>query len=341
MPLAKTDLVRLVTNAASLAGVSVAFWGDPEQHPIRIVLNKENLGRRFLLYIWNITHGGGAARAAGEYRIQVTGVNSIEAFEGITTLILGYYEAANVFAGWDASKHLGPVASSPSLQVRDTALLKANTDGISVYPKSNDEVVVCCSPQFLTEYAFSSTVMHGYVTEEMQETATAIFEGTPEADLPIKDLPEERKRVLTTQARLHRSYDFRNRVIAAYQSTCAVSGTQLRLVDAAHILPVSVDGSHDGTSNGICLDLSYHRAFDQGLLAILPDYRIALDMSRVDELRSANLLSGYDRLVSGLRDVLNLPASKNDRPSLDMLQLAIVARGVQVSSIKPVSELRL
>ena len=32
--------------------------------------------------------------------------------------------------------------------------------------------------------------------------------------------------------------------------------------------------SHDGKSDGLCLDALYNRAFDQGLLAVMPDFRI-------------------------------------------------------------------
>lgn len=340
MRLQKNELLAKIASAVSLTDATLAYWGDPNEHPFRIVLTLDGQSRRFLVYIWNITHGGGAARAADEYRIQITGVQSIDALPSATTLLLGYYEPANVFAGWDASRHLGPVAYSPSLQVREDALLAANSNGIAVYPKSNDEVVVCCAPPFLTEYAFTSSMMHGYTTADMQEAVQAIVTAAPQAEVPVPEVPEERKRLLRTQAHLHRAHDFRRRVLAAYQNTCAVSGTQLRLLDAAHILPVSVDGSHDGTSNGLCLDALYHRAFDQGLLAVMPDFKIGLDMSKVDALAALNLAGGYDRFLGGLRVVLDLPASNPDRPSPELLKQALAARNVNVDRVQLVSTLR-
>ncbi len=340
MRLEKAELLRRIASAALTAGSSLAYWGDPTVHPFRIALNLDGQSRRLLVYIWNITHGGGTARAADEYRIQITGVPSIDALPGATTLILGYYAPANVFAGWDASEHLGVVASSPSLQVRQSALLDANTQGIAVFPKSNEEVVVCCTPHFLTEYLLTSTMMHGYTAGDVQQAMQDIVTATPHEGISLSDLPEERKRHLRTQALLHRAHDFRRRVLAAYQNTCAVSGTQMRLVEAAHILPVSVEGSHDGTSNGLCLEGTYHRAFDQGLLAIMPDFGIGLDMSKVDALAEMNLAGGYDRFLSGLRVVLDLPASGPDRPSAELLQRALEARNINVGRIKFITELR-
>lgn len=340
MRLRKSDLLGKIAAAVSLTDSTLAYWGDPDEHPFRIVLTLGGQSQRFLVYIWNITHGGGAARAADEYRIQITGVETIDTLPGATTLLLGYFEPANVFAGWDASRHIGAVAFSPSLQVREDALLAANNNGISIYPKSNDEVVVCCAPAFLTEYTLTSSIMHGYTTTDMQDAVRAIVTAAPQVEVPVPEVPEERKRLLRTQAQLHRAHDFRRRVLAAYQNTCAVSGTQMRLLDAAHILPVSIDGSHDGTSNGVCLDALYHRALDQGLLAIMPDFRIGLDMSKVDALAALNLAGGYDRFLGGLRVVLDLPASIVDRPSPALLRQALAARNIDMSRVQPVSALR-
>lgn len=338
MRLEKSDLLRHALDALAQAGLSIAFWGDPNEHPYRLVLTSGSDSCRILLYIWNITHGG-KNRSADEYRIQVTGVESIDLLPGTTTLILGYYEGTNVFAGWDATRHAGKVSFSPSLQVREDHLLAANLNGVSLYPKSN-EVVVVCSPPFLAEYVFSAAQMHGYITTDIQKAVQEFVVAEPEEDLPEPEIPEERKKVIRTQAQLHRAYDFRRRVLAAYQNTCAVSAMQMRLVDAAHILPVNTPGSHDGTSNGLCLDALYHRAFDQGLLVILPEYTIGLDMSRLDRLAEVRLSGGFERFLGGLRDAIDLPASRRDRPNPEMLKQALAARSVDVAKVRLVSDLR-
>ena len=41
----------------------------------------------------------------------------------------------------------------------------------------------------------------------------------------------------------------------------SASRIQLGLLDAAHILPVGADGSHDGVTNGLALAPTYHRAY--------------------------------------------------------------------------------
>lgn len=41
---------------------------------------------------------------------------------------------------------------------------------------------------------------------------------------------------------------------------------QLRLIDAAHILPVGAKDSNDEVNNGLCLALTYYRAYDRCLI---------------------------------------------------------------------------
>ena len=70
------------------------------------------------LVIRNLTHGG-YPRNPNELRIQVTGVDHFRIEEGAKTLLLGWEEAEQMFAGFDVSKHLiSMVGRSPSLQVK-------------------------------------------------------------------------------------------------------------------------------------------------------------------------------------------------------------------------------
>lgn len=75
---------------------------------------------------------------------------------------------------------------------------------------------------------------------------------------------------------IEREAGFRDRVLAAYDYRCAVSGLGLGrvsrtksqgLLDAAHIRPVARSGS-DAVSNGLPLTPTLHRLFDAGLFTV-------------------------------------------------------------------------
>jgi putative restriction endonuclease len=70
---------------------------------------------------------------------------------------------------------------------------------------------------------------------------------------------------------------------------------QLRLVEAAHILPVGAEGSTDDVRNGLGLSPTYHRAFDNGLIYL--DEDLVMQVNPAKELQLATL-----RLDGGLAD---------------------------------------
>jgi putative restriction endonuclease len=89
------------------------------------------------------------------------------------------------------------------------------------------------------------------------------------------DLVAERAMRLVTA--VERDARFRRRVMSAYEFHCSVSGFGIgelplgrstRLLDAAHIRPVSQQGS-DSISNGLALTPTLHRLFDEGLFTIV------------------------------------------------------------------------
>lgn len=71
---------------------------------------------------------------------------------------------------------------------------------------------------------------------------------------------------------------FRTRVLSAYNYRCCVTGlAEPRLLEAAHIAPWRDDPSNQlNPSNGLCLSVLHHRAFDRGLIAFDDDFRLLI-----------------------------------------------------------------
>ena len=74
---------------------------------------------------------------------------------------------------------------------------------------------------------------------------------------------------------------FRQMVLANYGNRCAISGLNSpQLLVASHIIPWATNRKERlNPANGICLSPLYDRAFDLGLLAITPDFRVRLSPS--------------------------------------------------------------
>jgi len=323
----KKELLYIISQAIHDCGWNVIYLS--EKHPLKIKIfnGEENYFVKVIIY--NITHGGGSRRSANEYRIQMKEPN-LEQEPNCKTLILGYYSKLNVFAGWDIQKHLGHPGYSSSFQIREENLCTASVSGFSPCNKGNGEIAIAFKPDMFVEYVRNLEVLHTF--GESSKDFSILDEITKTEISPNNELIEEisisaRKVVLRTISQKQRDNNFRSKVLRAYNNRCAFSGIQLRLVDAAHIVPVNYEKSTDDISNGIALSVIYHRAYDKGLITFDSQYKIIINEEKIEKLRQENLDGGYDKFVNGLRPIIDVPPSISDRPNVKFIELANKLRG--------------
>ena len=128
---------------------------------------------------------------------------------------------------------------------------------------------------------------------------------------------------MSQTSRLSRDSAFAKRVVEAYQNRCAITRMQLRLVDAAHILPVAHQDSTDDVKNGIALSPTLHRAFDNGLVYIDPNtFKPRINRRRRDELVRDQLGAGLDDLVALMNHPILLPQVHASRPDPELIRMA-------------------
>ena len=77
---------------------------------------------------------------------------------------------------------------------------------------------------------------------------------------------------------------FRAMILNNYSFSCAITGINMpSLLVASHIIPWSDDESKRlDPENGICLSPLYDKAFDTGLIGIMPDYEIVLSKELIE-----------------------------------------------------------
>jgi len=132
---------------------------------------------------------------------------------------------------------------------------------------------------------------------------------------PITDEVERRYAVREAKVRLHQAR-FRGLVLPAYRDRCAIcSLREIRLLDAAHIAPDAHDVGRATVSNGLSLCSIHHRAFDQDLVGVNPDYVVKV---------AARLLEDEDGpMLSLLKDAhdrtLITPDRVSHRPDRELL----------------------
>ena len=130
-----------------------------------------------------------------------------------------------------------------------------------------------------------------------------------DADAPLIEdvepvpIEEGKTRSATVQVRVNQAR-FRKAILASYDSTCCISGlSHERLLIASHIVPWSEDTKNRlNPQNGLCLSALHDKAYDLGLITVLPDYRIRVSKKlmsgKADSFMVDSLLRFDNQLIN-------------------------------------------
>lgn len=332
MPRLSTNLlIKSITDALQESNASAVLISEIRRNPRRFVVQAGQNMFEMWVYIWTLTHGGGTARPKDEFRIQITGITPpLELNPSGPTIMIGYEPNLQCFAGFVLDKHHIFSKRSPSIQIPITALHSALQDGFSFVTKGNDEIAIGFrSDQFLA-YVLNADLLHAQGadadTVSFLSRAVTLEEIAPEE---ITQIPVERQQIVQTISRLSRDSSFRRKVTSAYEHRCAITRMQLRLIDAAHILPVGVEGSNDEVANGICLSPTYHRAYDQGLIFLDEDLTVRINPAKEQELIQLGLAGGLGDFKMYLGVKIHLPHDRYQWPNADFIRMANEFRGIR------------
>lgn len=144
----------------------------------------------------------------------------------------------------------------------DPDLRKRNISGLSNASKT-DALVVSRFFDNWEELAYRAKLIESSLMEP-------VFGG--ETVLPIGSEKEQ-----TVRMRINQQF-FRDTVLSSYQQRCCITGIDYpTLLIASHIKPWAVsDPETERTNpcNGLCLNALHDKAFDKGLITVLPDFTV-------------------------------------------------------------------
>lgn len=337
-PLRKPALFKLFEDSVRASGWSFLKLSGAQSHPGSYQVFSGDQGWRVRVYIWNLTFGG-RVTLPDEKRIQVTGLPEPAGSQqfipetGGKTLILGWWDDLEIFAGFDIAYHSEPLGKSPSIQIRQGALESAHVNGMACYFRGKDEIAVAIKPEFMGVYLSNMEDLHacGSSEEALDLLNQLCADPDAVADADIEDkVPEARRYAVIATRKALRDASFRGRILTAYSQKCAMCGVQLRLIDAAHILPAAHPDSTDETSNGVALCALHHRAFDQGLVTFGTDYRTHRNAALEAEFVAEGLDGGLDEFAARLAPMIELPPAKGDRPNETYVRMVNSMRGWKI-----------
>lgn len=106
-------------------------------------------------------------------------------------------------------------------------------------------------------------------------------------NLGLGSLPKGYTKEQITRVRVNQSF-FRAAVLNSYQNRCCISGvTRSEMVEACHILDWATHEEHrTNPTNGLTLNPFFHKAFDNNLFGINPDYEITISQHLIDAVEN-------------------------------------------------------
>ena len=340
------QLAEKFIAALEMAGATVLVLCGTDKRPLTLGVVVGEATYRLEVHLWTVTQGGKGRGRPREYRIQRTGPNRqpvrFVLRAGVRTIMGGWHEETGTFAFWDVRRHLTE-AKSPSSQISLDTLEAASSRGLATEHRQlaeGEEVAIAVQPDYLLWYVREYERIYD-VAGEVGD-AGKLIEAKPEDDREFIDSGDDERAVsrrhqLVEVVRNFRDARFRPLVLRAYSYRCCLTGVALRLVDAAHVVPVSDPTSSDEPRNGVALNPLLHRAYDAGLLGLLPGGKTALNERLLTGLRKQKLDAGLD-LVRGLvpREMTK-PNSPEFYPPDDYFRRGLIARGWTEAEIKSAS----
>lgn len=186
--------LSLNDHRAMLAGFQGAGYvraSEPGSttNPVRIEWRVDGHVRRYRLWAFDITHGGGGAevRAADEFRIQITnGPSEMTGFDadGVIDLLIGYSRLRDAIVAydrrwlesWTQKREETGSGGSPSVQVKEADIQAGHDKGVHhLIKRANfgDAHIVTMSPALLPAYLFNfDNVLRGDMTSSEAQAGT-------------------------------------------------------------------------------------------------------------------------------------------------------------------------
>jgi hypothetical protein len=155
---AKSKLFDTVVRSLEAGGWVVNRLSPEGDHPLRLSMERAGERETVRVYIWNLTHGGGP-RSDQEFRVQITGIDGFQLEPNGTTLLLGWSDAFEAFAAFDAGRRTGTIGASPSIQLLASTLNAAAAEGAAVQTKRG-EFAVAVRPDRLALYVRNHAAAH-------------------------------------------------------------------------------------------------------------------------------------------------------------------------------------
>lgn len=139
-------------------------------------------------------------------------------------------------------------------------------------------------------------------------------------NIDLNDLPLGEERKQEVKRRINQDF-FRNTVLSSYENHCCITGlNNSKLLHACHIVGWSEDeANRTNPQNGLCLNVLFHKAYDENLIGISPDYEVFVSDEFLGK-KTRDIDNSTKEYINGLNN-RKLIMPKRFLPNRDLLAI--------------------
>jgi putative restriction endonuclease len=258
--------------------------------------------------------------------------------KGEKIAFIGFFNPGDVFVAWDPRY----VLSSGAKKTGSVYARQSQRSGVLTYQAAIHEFISKRLREKSRAIALPSSVLgfyleniehfHALTTEraiiELVSGYTQAISKVRPAAKGIVSTKENGKREKLTYERTAYPRDplFTKTVLDAYDQTCCVCNRQLGIIQAAHIIPHSIDDSPSDITNGIALCIEHHRLYDDALLLPGPRYRLVFNASRAKYLEQTGQSKGLAEIKKYKGKSYAIPNDPAKQPQEEYLRRGLKLR---------------
>lgn len=321
-------LLGHIINAISQSGWCVFHVDQAEENflQLQVYRHHESLQLRVCASTLMCRHRG--RRSGNEYSMDIEDFERRGMLAATDSMLVGWWDKARVFAGFDTRQHLGTPEKPIFVHVAEAALREAYLYGFSPWLSGKRELVLAFRPEFFITYAQNAGPLHDFWrSRDATATLRRVFLEQDVMQGEAKPLSKKHGLVVARIVDARKHQDFQGRVLTSYNNRCAFCGCRFNPLQAVHIIPTSDQSSTNETRNGLALCTLHYRAFEQGIITVDDKYSVLVNEAQVDEIKALKLAEGIDRFKRDLLPMILLPPAISDRPHIEYIKAANRIRG--------------
>lgn len=209
VPLRQHALLGHIINAISQSGWCVFHVDQAEENFLHLQVYRYHESLQLRVYAGTLMCRRRSEGSGNEYSMDIEDLERCSMSTANGSMLLGWWDQARVFAGFNTKKHLVTPEKSTFVHVAEGALREAYLYGFSPWLSGKRELVLAFRPDFFMTYAQYAGPLHDFWrSRNATATLRRVFLEQDVMQDEAKSLSKKQRLIVARMSDAHKHYDF-------------------------------------------------------------------------------------------------------------------------------------